>query len=161
MKKIIPVLTLIIVFAACKNKAKDTEKMPVVLLQDTFQMHNNSVLTDKNGNAVPYVVVPVTPAVSKTTTPAKKTTTKSTSTNASTTSSNTSNSTATTPARKKGWSNSAKGAVIGGGTGAVAGAVIAGDGNRVGGAVIGSVVGAAGGYIIGKAKDKKAATKGN
>ncbi len=58
------------------------------------------------------------------------------------------------PAKKKGWSNAAKGAVIGSGTGAVAGAVI--DKNhRVQGAVIGAAVGAGAGYLIGKHKDKK------
>src|SRR6185369_11821703 len=36
----------------------------------------------------------------------------------------TSTETSSEPAKKKGWSNAAKGAVIGGGTGAVAGAVI-------------------------------------
>jgi hypothetical protein len=59
------------------------------------------------------------------------------------------------PAKKKGWSNSAKGAVIGAGAGAVGGAIIS---KKKGtGAIIGGVVGAAGGYIIGKNKDKKAA----
>jgi hypothetical protein len=61
---------------------------------------------------------------------------------------------ASQPAQKKGWSNAAKGAVIGGGTGAVAGAVI--DKNhRAQGAVIGAAVGAGAGYLIGKHKDKK------
>jgi hypothetical protein len=62
------------------------------------------------------------------------------------------------PAKKKGWSNSAKGAVIGAVGGAVAGAVINGK-NRGKGAVIGGVIGAAGGYILGKKKDKKDAAQ--
>jgi hypothetical protein len=56
------------------------------------------------------------------------------------------------PAKKKGISNTAKGAIIGGVGGAVAGAVI---GKNAKGAVIGGVIGAAGGYILGKKKDKK------
>lgn len=61
----------------------------------------------------------------------------------------------TTPAEKKeGWSKAAKGAVIGGVTGAAGGAVI-NKKNRVLGAVIGGVVGAAGGYGIGRTMDKK------
>jgi hypothetical protein len=57
------------------------------------------------------------------------------------------------PAKKKGWSKAAKGAVIGAGTGAIAGAIIS---KKKGlGAVIGGVVGGAGGYIIGRNKDKK------
>ena len=52
---------------------------------------------------------------------------------------------------KKGWSDKAKGAVIGGGAGAVTGAVIGGGK----GAVIGGVVGAVGGGLIGRNRDKK------
>lgn len=55
--------------------------------------------------------------------------------------------------QKKGWSNRAKGAVIGGAAGAVGGAIIS---KKKGtGAVIGGLAGAAGGYIIGNEKDKK------
>ncbi len=56
--------------------------------------------------------------------------------------------------KKKGWSDAAKGAVIGGVGGAIAGAVINGK-NRGKGAVIGGVIGAAGGYVLGRKKDKK------
>jgi hypothetical protein len=60
------------------------------------------------------------------------------------------------PEKKKGWSNAAKGAVIGAGAGAIGGAILS---KKKGlGAVIGGVVGAAGGYIIGKNIDKKNAT---
>lgn len=65
-------------------------------------------------------------------------------------------STSSNPAKvqqKKGWSKAAKGAVIGGGAGAIAGAVISK--KRVKGAVIGGVIGAGAGYIIGRSKDKK------
>ena len=54
--------------------------------------------------------------------------------------------------KKKGISDAAKGAAIGGIGGAVAGAVI---GKNAKGAILGGVVGAAGGYILGRAKDKK------
>jgi YMGG-like Gly-zipper len=64
---------------------------------------------------------------------------------------------ATAPApevkKKKGWSDAAKGATIGGVGGAVAGAVISK--NKGKGAVIGGVIGAAGGYILGRKADKK------
>lgn len=56
-------------------------------------------------------------------------------------------------AKKKGWSDAAKGAVIGGAAGAIGGAVINGK-NRGKGAVIGAVIGAAGGYVIGRKRDK-------
>lgn len=55
---------------------------------------------------------------------------------------------------KKGWSKTAKGAVIGGVTGAAAGAVI-NKKNRGVGAVVGGVTGAAAGAVIGKQMDKK------
>jgi hypothetical protein len=67
--------------------------------------------------------------------------------------------TATTPQKKKKkWNNTAKGAVIGAGTGAVAGALI--DKKRVEGALIGSVIGAGvgtatGAVIDGSQKKKK------
>ena len=52
---------------------------------------------------------------------------------------------------KKGWSNKAKGAAIGGGAGAVTGAVIGGGK----GAIIGGAAGVIGGGLIGRNKDKK------
>ena len=52
---------------------------------------------------------------------------------------------------KKGWSDKAKGAAIGGGAGAVTGAVIGGGK----GAIIGGVVGAVGGSLVGRNRDKK------
>ncbi len=57
----------------------------------------------------------------------------------------------TVPEKKKGWSNAAKDATIGGASGAVLGAII-GKGK---GAVIGGIIGGAGGYILGRKKDKK------
>lgn len=62
--------------------------------------------------------------------------------------------TTTKPAKKKGWSNKAKGAAIGAGTGAIVGAV-ADKNHRARGAVIGTAVGAGVGYIIGDNVKKK------
>ena len=56
--------------------------------------------------------------------------------------------------QKKGWSKSAKYAVIGGAAGGVAGAVI-NKRNRAVGAVVGAVIGAGGGYVPGRTQDKK------
>jgi hypothetical protein len=61
--------------------------------------------------------------------------------------------TASAPA-KKGWSNKAKGAVVGGVVGAVTGAAVSKD-KKGKGAIIGGVVGAAGGYGVGAILDKK------
>jgi hypothetical protein len=60
--------------------------------------------------------------------------------------------TPTAAEKKAGWSNRAKGAVIGGVGGAAAGALISK--KKVEGAVIGGVAGAAGGYIIGNEVDR-------
>lgn len=57
------------------------------------------------------------------------------------------------PAKKKGWSSAAKGAVIGGVVGAGTGVLIDKKDGR--GAVIGGVVGAGTGYVIGRHRDKK------
>jgi outer membrane lipoprotein SlyB len=60
---------------------------------------------------------------------------------------------AATPAKKKGWSQAAKGTLIGAGAGAVGGALI--DKKHGRGAIIGGVVGAGTGYIIGRGQDRK------
>jgi YmgG-like glycine-zipper protein len=75
-------------------------------------------------------------------------------TEASTTKTSQTSGTATKPAKKKGWSNGAKGAVIGAGTGAVVGAV-ADKNHRARGAVLGAAVGTGAGYIIGDNIKKK------
>ncbi|WP_316803525.1 YMGG-like glycine zipper-containing protein [Pedobacter nototheniae] len=56
-------------------------------------------------------------------------------------------------AKKKGWSDAAKGTLIGGAAGAVGGALI--DKKKGRGAIIGGVVGAGSGYLIGRGEDRK------
>lgn len=83
----------------------------------------------------------------------KKTTSASSSSSANTTNNNSS----TSPSQaeeKKGWSKTAKGAVIGGVVGAGTGAVV-NKKNRAAGAVIGGVIGAGTGAVIGNEMDKK------
>lgn len=75
---------------------------------------------------------------------------------------NTNGSTTTAPApapveKDKGWSNSTKGAVIGGVGGAIGGAILSKKKGK--GAVIGGVIGAAGGYILGRKKDRQDTTR--
>jgi hypothetical protein len=62
--------------------------------------------------------------------------------------------TATVKRDRPGWSNKAKGAVVGGVVGAVTGAAVSKD-KKGKGAIIGGVVGAAGGYGVGAILDKK------
>lgn len=59
---------------------------------------------------------------------------------------------ATFAQQKKGISSQAKGAIIGGGAGAVAGTII---GKNAKGAIIGGALGAGGGYIIGNEARRK------
>ena len=81
----------------------------------------------------------------------KSTSVKSENASASTTSTGDSSSGTT---QKKGWSKTAKGAVVGGAVGATTGAVI-NKKNRAAGAVIGGVIGAGTGAVIGNEMDKK------
>lgn len=58
-----------------------------------------------------------------------------------------------TQAKKKGWSDAAKGTAIGAGVGAIGGALIDKKSGR--GAIIGGLTGAGAGYVIGRAEDRK------
>jgi osmotically inducible lipoprotein OsmB len=60
-----------------------------------------------------------------------------------------------TEPQKKGWSKKAKGAVIGGATGAAAGRVVAGKHGGTRGAIVGGAAGAAAGGAIGRKKDRE------
>lgn len=80
--------------------------------------------------------------------------TASHSSSSSTNSSAASTGTSSQTAQKKGWSKTAKGAVIGGVVGAGTGAVV-NKKNRAAGAVIGGVIGAGTGAVIGHEMDKK------
>ena len=106
----------------------------------------------KETASVPAPVATTTSTPGTTTAPASEGTVGNGSAGNGTMSSESTN-TAETP-EKKGWSKAAKGAVIGGATGAAAGAVI-NKRNRVVGAVIGGVIGAGGGFVIGRKMDKK------
>ncbi|MFA4870498.1 MAG: YMGG-like glycine zipper-containing protein [Pedobacter sp.] len=64
-----------------------------------------------------------------------------------------SNNETSAPAKKKGWSQAAKGAVIGAGAGALGGVIVDKKDGR--GAAIGGVIGAGAGYLIGRDQDRK------
>lgn len=182
MKKILPIaLTLLIGLAACKSGTKnDLDSKKEIVLSDTTRVYPNNSASDTAviTKTTPVVAAPIlatplpnshvskapTKTVVKNTKPSQSptatTTTPVATTTGTTTTTTTTPATTTTtapvaPEKKKGWSNSAKGAVIGGVGGAAAGAVIGKNGK---GAIIGGIIGAAGGYIIGKKKDKKDST---
>ena len=167
MKNLSMIFMAAIVFASCKSKdtSLQTDKN-IVILTDTSKAAG-SYLSDTGLAKKPVAVAPVyvAPAPTKRTTTTKRrssttygnssagnnntNSTNNGSGNDNNSGSGTTNTTQST--RKKGWSKTAKGAVIGGVGGAVAGAVI-GKGK---GAIIGGVIGAAGGAIIGRSKDRK------
>jgi hypothetical protein len=159
MNHTIFVAGLFCLVTACHNDPKPVE--PTTTTQPAPQ---ETVVTDpatftEERPAQPQPEVEKTVEKKKTTThKAAETSKPASTTNNSTAANNTTESTTSTSAnegkQKKGWSKTAKGAVIGGVTGAAAGAII-NKNNRAAGAVIGGVVGAGAGAIIGNEMDKK------
>ncbi|MDQ3681765.1 MAG: glycine zipper domain-containing protein [Bacteroidota bacterium] len=163
MKKILFIVSVAAVMAACNSNSKTTEaevaakiaayKDSIRMVADTAGLSQyqawkaQNELADAKYNIAQYAAA----APSKAYTPAGKVS-KSRSVNNSNGSMN--SETSNTAKRKKGWSKAAKGTAIGAGTGAVVGAVI-NKKNRVAGGVIGGVVGGGVGYGIGRSMDKK------
>ncbi|MEO6290705.1 MAG: YMGG-like glycine zipper-containing protein [Ginsengibacter sp.] len=150
MKNIILAIAFVTAFAACNSKKSETRD--IQLLNDSSAYKNDMYSDTSNMTKVEPVAAPVT-RTPRSVAPRRTTSVSHTNTSASTSNSGAGTSTQTTT-RKKGWSSAAKGAVIGGGAGAIGGAIISKK-EPVQGAIIGGVVGAAGGYIIGKDIDKK------
>ena len=130
-----------VMLAACDNSPKTAETTMVLKSDSTFVVQPELPVVKEE----PATVKPVEKTVTaKKTTASKSTTTTSTSTSES----------SNTAATKKGWSKTAKGAVIGGVVGAGTGAIV-NKKNRAAGAVIGGVIGAGAGAVIGNEMDKK------
>lgn len=146
MKKLIMVIAIASVFGACKNGSSDLQTNKVMLTDTTGNYKNNT--SSDTGTAI------TKHSNHESNERRSKATSSSSTSGNNTASTGTENTTTTTTTtKKKGWSNRAKGAVIGGGVGAVGGAIISK--NKGKGAIIGGLAGAAGGYIIGNEKDKK------
>ena len=159
MKKLLHLLPVLMVaailMAACNGKPQiDANSGKVLTYTDTLGLANFQKWKTQNELKDPTVyynqgneVVP-TQAAQRTSAPVRRSTA---------TKSGSMNSVAQYPAKtsvKKGWSRKAKGAVIGGGGGAILGAVINKKNRLVGGA-LGGVIGAGLGYVIGNELDKK------
>ena len=147
MKKILPALAIFSVFAACNTNDTAKAELEILKAKQATIDSMNAVAAEKELEAEKTVAIAKT---STRRTPAKTVRYSSYSESATLP-------TATTPPaeqKKKGWSNKAKGAVIGGVVGAGAGAVISKE-KKVQGAIIGGVVGAAAGYGVGAILDKK------
>ena len=153
MKKVLTTLSVVAIAAifmtAC-NRNPQTASESKVAFEDTVGLAQFQAWKAQNERVNPamYAAAPVAAA------PVKRAATRarSTSSNSGSMSSTSSNQAKTTA--KKGWSKSAKYAVIGGAAGGVAGAVI-NKRNRTVGAVVGAVLGAGGGYVLGRTQDKK------
>lgn len=149
MKKLLFLLTAVVTLGACKGKssedaigsAKQTTIDSINNINVVKQQAIDSVNTVKEREADRRV----------------RAAQSSSSNNTSSTNTTTTTTTTAEEPKKKGWSSTAKGAVIGAGTGAVAGGII---GKNAKGAVIGGLVGAAAGAgtgaIIDAKKKKKA-----
>ena len=158
MKKLLPILGIaffaIVLFASCVSKQSSDQSALNTI--DTTGLAQYDAWKKQQEFAAQYAIYEA--AVAKNT-PAKSNQAVARKAKETTGSMSTSTSyPAKAAVKKKGWSNAAKGAVIGGVVGAAGGAVIYKK-NRVLGGVIGGVVGAAGGFGIGKHLDKKAEEK--
>jgi hypothetical protein len=156
MKKILPALGIVAVLAACNtgNSAAEQELAILKAKQATIDSMN-LVVEEKEAKADERAVSYVAAAKKSTASSARRTTSARKMSSYSSYSEPAVLPTATpAPAQKKGWSNKAKGAVIGGVVGAGAGAVISKE-KKVQGAIIGGILGAAGGYGVGAILDKK------
>lgn len=168
MKKLLPILPVLfisaILISACNNKPPaDPNAGKVMTYVDTAGLADFQKWKTLNELKDPKVYYKQG-AEASTSQPVRKTTKSNSSNPSSGSVQKTSNSDGGTlnsvseyPAKtteKKGWSRKAKGAVIGGGGGAILGAVI-NKKNRVVGGAIGGALGAGIGYVIGNELDKK------
>jgi hypothetical protein len=139
MKISIFILSAAVLIAACNSNPKVTPTATNIIV---VPEQKPSIIKQQEATASPATI--------------KKTTTQNApATDATINSSDAQSSESTNAAKaKKGWSKTAKGAVIGGVVGAGTGA-IADKHHRVVGAVIGGAAGAGAGAIIGNVMDKK------
>lgn len=154
MKKILPALGIVAVLAACNtgNSAAEQELAILKAKQATVDSMN-LVVAEKEAKADERAVSYV--AAAKKSSSTRSSSARKVSSYASYSEPAVLPTATPAPAeQKKGWSNKAKGAVIGGVIGAGAGAVISKE-KKVQGAVIGGILGAAGGYGVGAILDKK------
>ena len=152
MKKLFVMVALSSVMFACNNKSKQADEAikkeaQVKAIKDSMRLDSfaKADLAKKEQVKKDAEVAAAYKA-------GKHSSSHSVSTSSSGTSSSSYGGTQPT-AKKQGWSEAAKGAVIGGAAGAVGGAII--DKKKGRGAVVGGVVGAGTGYLIGRGKDKK------
>lgn len=157
MKKIFSVAALAILLSACSNNAKEEamiKQQAIVAVKDSLRLDSfkRADALEKERIAKVKDEEIKTARIreeKRTLLLAERNDAAERRSNSSSSSSNT----VATPAKKKGWSQAAKGAAIGAGAGAIGGILV--DKNNARGAIIGGVVGAGTGYVIGRAQDRK------
>ena len=162
MKKLLPILSIlfisVLLIAACNSKpAVDPNSGKVLTYVDTAGLADFQKWKTQNELKDPTVYYKQGAEASQIQQVRKTTKSHSAVQKNSNTEGGSLNSVSEYPAKttvKKGWSRKAKGAVIGGGGGAILGAVI-NKNNRVVGGAIGGALGAGIGYVIGNELDKK------
>ena len=163
MKKILSIISVAAIMAACNTNTKTSEaevaakiaayKDSIRMVADTAGLANYQAWKAQNemADANQYNTAQSTSSTpAKTYAPRKVSGKSSVNNNNGSMNSESSN----TAKGKKGWSKAAKGTAIGAGTGAVIGAVV-NKKNRVVGGVVGGVIGGGVGYGIGRSMDKK------
>jgi hypothetical protein len=157
IKRILSAATVVITMVACNSNPKTDEKAQNT---DTAYASWQARQQRDSFGAQPELPAKVAPqqAVYRSTGTKRSvahTSSSSSSSNAGSAATGTgTGATTQAPAKKKGWSKTAKGAVIGGVAGAVGGAII-NKKNPAAGAVIGGVLGAGTGAVVGNEMDKK------
>ena len=166
MKKLLPISIIAIIAAAvmisCKRQPQADANGKVLMYTDTVGLADFQKWKAQNELKDPTVYYNQGSEIASnqpTRTIVKYVPAKSSTTHRSTSrsyGSGSMNSVSQYPAKtlKKGWSRKAKGAVIGGGSGAILGAVINKNNRLVGGA-LGGALGAGIGYVIGNELDRK------
>ena len=162
MKRILSIVSIAAVFAACNPQPKVAEVTTAPPSLDTVglaqyqqwkvqnELQQSEIVEEQPSQASYAAAAPV--AKKRSAAPVRKASTRSRS--VSNESGTMSSETANTAKAKKGISKAAKGTAIGAAGGAVVGAVI-NKKNRVVGGVIGGVLGGGIGYGIGRGMDKK------
>ncbi|AOM80340.1 YMGG-like glycine zipper-containing protein [Pedobacter steynii] len=152
MKKIFSVAAFAIVLSACSNNAKQEamiKQQAIVAVKDSLKLDSFKRADAQEKERLAKVKEEKVKEEKRTLLLAERNEAAAERSDRN----NSSNTEAAVPAKKKGWSQAAKGAVIGAGAGALGGVLIDKKDGR--GAIIGGVVGAGTGYVIGRAQDRK------
>ena len=146
MKKILSICVIASIMIGCKNKAQQEAELlqaKQMTIDSITKVEDIRKVTIDSMNAVAAAKAKEERVIIVKTVPSKS----------SSNSNNSGTTTTTTTTRKKGWSSTAKGAVIGAGVGGITGAMI--DKKKGRGAVVGGLIGAGAGAGVGAIIDKK------